>query len=494
MADAAVPVSEGVGRVSAVASNAAGRTSAARGRRPLIEGGPDAVATEPGSGTLELVLAEVERTWTRDLVVLAAVTACSVLVLFLVWEGVERVVATSDVERHRLHYLRGVSTTLLTTAIVVAVATQQHHARAESLRKEALRRGREAREAGTLLRLVVDATPAALIVLDEGLRVVQANKAAESVHGERLLGRTCREALASCHRLCDECPAERCFSTGSASGPYRAHTDPRTGEVLSVDCHPFDLPDGRRHVLLVERIVTEQKKLEARLVHQEKMAAFGLLAAGIAHDLGNPLSSIEAQMQILDEEALPRETAAVLGTVRQEVARLRRILRELVDFARRRRDETTYVSVQSVVEDTLRLLRHDRRMRGVQLATEFDPETPPVLIVEDHLTQVVTNLVLNSLDAMPSGGTLRLEVRPAGSRVALRLHDTGHGMDRAVLARCFEPLFTTKDAGKGTGLGLSICRDILAAAGGEIEMHSAPGKGATAVVSLPVAAGAGAIS
>jgi two-component system NtrC family sensor kinase len=121
------------------------------------------------------------------------------------------------------------------------------------------------------------------------------------------------------------------------------------------------------------------------------------------------------------------------------------------------------------------------------VTTEFDPETPPVLMVEDHLMQVVLNLLLNAVDAMPRGGRLRIEVRPAGDAVALRVHDDGIGMDRAVLARAFEPLYTTKEPGKGTGLGLSISRDILAEANGAIELHSAPGHGTTAVVTLPAA-------
>src|SRR5262249_45451644 len=140
----------------------------------------------------------------------------------------------------------------------------------------------------------------------------------------------------------------------------------------------------------------EQRKLQARLVHQEKMAAFGLLAAGIAHDLGNPLASIGAQLQLLDDTRLEPEDAGAIGAVRQEGARLGRILREVVDFARRRRAEAGLVSVQAVTEDALRLLRHDRRLRDVAVATEFDAETPPVLMVEDHLMQVVLNLLLNA--------------------------------------------------------------------------------------------------
>jgi len=287
---------------------------------------------------------------------------------------------------------------------------------------------------------------------------------------------------------CPECPAADSWEHHRArtfSGP---HTDPRTGEVLAVESHPLPLPGGREYVLLVERVITEQQKLQARLVHQEKMAAFGLLAAGVAHDLGNPLSSVEAQIQLLDDRSLPEEAAGVLATVRHELGRLRRLLRELVDFARRRRDEASLVSVQEVVGDALRLLKHDRRLERVRVTTEFDPDSPPISVVEDHLMQVVLNLMLNAVDAMPDGGALRVEVRPAGDRVVLRVHDDGIGMDHKVLERAFEPLFTTKSPGQGTGLGLSISRDILTACGGTIELHSAPGRGTSAVITLPAAA------
>jgi signal transduction histidine kinase len=301
------------------------------------------------------------------------------------------------------------------------------------------------------------------------------------------VGLRCYDALAGRCEACARCPGVATFDEGKVKSTHAPVTDPRTGEVLSVETHPLRLEDGRDYVLLVERVITEQKKLQARLLHQEKMAAFGLLAAGVAHEMGNPLASIEVQLQLLDEGRLGEADAAVVKTVRQEVGRLGRTLREMVDFARRRRDETSLVAVQAVVDDALRLLRHDPRMRRVQVVRDFDPETPSVFVVEDHLMQVVLNLLINALDAMAGDGALRIELRPVGGRVVVRVHDTGAGMDRATLARCFEPLFTTKATGKGTGLGLSISRDLLLACGGDIELHSAVRRGTTAVVTLPAA-------
>lgn len=441
---------------------------------------------EPSAPALRAAF-EIETSSTgRDLALLALSAAGNVLLCFLVWEGVERM--NPPVLRETIHLLRGVSTSLLTAALVGVLSWRQHRRRAALLRALSTRHEGEARRAQALLALVNDATPASLIVLDANLNIVQANSTAERVHGTGLVGRACREAFGGCPTDCGACPASVSLESGRPSAVERPHTDPRTGEVLAVESRPFALPDGTRLVLLVERVVTEQRKLQARLVHQEKMAAFGLLAAGVAHDMGNPLSSVEAQLQLVDEPSLSGENAQVIRTVRGEVARLRRILRELIDFARKRRDEATLVSVQGVVEDALRLLRHDRRMRDVTVTVAADPETPPVRFVEDHLMQVVLNLLLNAVDAMPHGGSLRIEVCPAAGDVALRIHDSGQGMDRAVLARCFEPLFTTKDPGKGTGLGLSISRDILTEAGGAIELHSARGAGTTAVVTLPPAA------
>lgn len=411
----------------------------------------------------------------------------TVLVMFLIWEGIELQAASSDELAHLFHYSRGISTSLLTAGIVVWVSRRQHTRRSAALEQEVTRRTAESQEARRFLQLVVDATPASLVVLDRDNRIVQANRTAELVHGPGLRGAHCMDALAGDGCRCDECPAQESRDKGIASRlPGLLHAS-ATGEVLEVETHPLQLNGQDGHVLLVEQVVTERKKLEARILHQEKMAAFGLFAAEVAHDLGNPLSSIDAQLQILDVESLPEDAAQSIALVHDEVRRLHRILRELVSFARKRRDEPDLVSVTGVVDDTLRLLRHDRRMRNIEVRRDYDADAPLVYLVEDHLMQVVMNLLINAIDAVPPDGSVSIEVRETGGGVALRVHDTGTGMDEATLRRCLEPLFTTKEEGKGTGLGLSIARDIIEAGGGEIDVHSALGRGTTVIVTLPAA-------
>lgn len=423
----------------------------------------------------------------REFIVLAIAAGLTVFMMFLGWQVVEDTWGTTLELRHSMHLARGVSSSLVTAGVVAWLSLRHRQERLAELEHVVAERTAEATRANRLLRLVVDHTPAALLLLDEDREIIYCNRTAERVHGEQLEGRVCSEVLDHNGERCAVCPGRESMRLGCSAVGKAQYTEPRTGEILTLESHPVQLPNGKTYLLLVENVVTEQRKLEASLLHQEKMAAFGLLAAGVAHEMGNPLSSIEMHLQLIDTASMQPEDADSIRTVREETARLRRTLRELVDFARRRRDEATAISMSSVVDDALRLLRYDRRMRGVAVVVEHDAEAPPVYAVEDHIVQVVLNLLINALDAMPDGGTLRIDTRRIGGKVSLRVRDTGHGMDRATLDRCFEPLFTTKEAGKGTGLGLSICRDVLRAAGGDIELHSARGAGTTAVVTLPAA-------
>lgn len=427
----------------------------------------------------------------KQILELALAAAGTVFLMFLAWEGVEQSRAMAPDVVRLIHYARGVSTSLLVAGVVGWLSMRQRQSRDAELESELERRARESDRARRLLKLIVDTTPASLVVLDDQNRIVQTNRTAERVHGGGISGAHCHDALKCDTVDCTACFVNESLRRGESVRAPRLHRDERTGEILEVESHPLNLHDGQTYALLVENIVTERKKLEARVLHQEKMAAFGLFAAEVAHDLGNPLCSIDSQLQLVDDEQLPVDARDAIVLVRREVRRLHRVLRELVSFARKRREEATLVSVTGVVEDALRLIRHDRRMREVRVVRSFAPDVPPVHLVEDHLMQVVMNLLMNALDAMPEGGLLRLEVHARGRGVCLRVRDSGVGMEPETLARCLEPLFTTKEEGKGTGLGLSIARDILRAADGDIEMHSSVGRGTMALVTLPVPTSSG---
>lgn len=223
--------------------------------------------------------------------------------------------------------------------------------------------------------------------------------------------------------------------------------------------------------------------LDGLVVRQEKMARLGTLAAGFAHDIGNPLASISAELEMLEGERDVARFDESLGVLRRHVGRMSRTLREMVDFARRRRDAVSDVSIALAVEDAARLVRHDPRWKKVRLEVDVSPALPSVHMVEDHLVLVLVNLMLNAADAMPDGGTLSVRGarRPGG--VELRLRDTGIGMTPDVLDRATTPLFTTKP--RGTGLGLAVSSSILRAIGGSLRIESTPGEGTEVVIALP---------
>ncbi len=274
-----------------------------------------------------------------------------------------------------------------------------------------------------------------------------------------------------------------------ASGDLRSTLLPFTDQGIDDIAVKGPLADS--FAKMVESLDTAQlllKEEQAKVLHSEKLSSIGQLAAGMAHDLGNPLSGIDMHLQLLADEELPPDARESLGTVRHEVSRLRRVLRDLVDFVRRRRTEEHLTSLNSVVEDAIRLLRYDQRMKKVDVNLRSDPETPPILAVEDHLMQVCLNLFINALDAIPLNGTIDIDLAPGPDNVTLSIKDNGTGMSSATFDRCFEPLFSTKPADKGTGLGLTMCRDIIHRAGGEITIASAVGVGTTVRVEFPIAA------
>lgn len=352
-------------------------------------------------------------------------------------------------------------------------------------------RTHELQHAQAFTELLFDSLHERILVLDSGGVVVKANRVAVLAAGGRpLVGERCAEVLTACAEQ-GGCPAAGVgceLQLGETIPAFvRADSD---GRLWEIDRVAVPAIEGRRHLWLeVARDVTRQKSLEAQLVHQEKMAGLGVLTAGFAHDLGNPLASLSSELELLEGETDRVQIESSLAVVRDHVGRINRTLREMVDFARRRRDALAAVSVADVLTDTTRLVRHDPRWRHLELSVSLPVDLPPVLIVEDHLVLVFLNLMLNAADAMPAprGGHLRVTAEARGARLFVRFRDDGIGMSNAVRDQAMLPLFTTKGASGGTGLGLSVSHDVVRAAGGSIRIESEPEGGTTVEVELPAA-------
>jgi C4-dicarboxylate-specific signal transduction histidine kinase len=173
-----------------------------------------------------------------------------------------------------------------------------------------------------------------------------------------------------------------------------------------------------------------------------------------------------------------------LQVVRKQVGRMDRMLRRLVDFTRRRRDEGTFASANQAIDDVAQLMEHDPRARNVTISRSLDEGLPGLRTKEDDLVQVLLNLGLNALDAVPGGGSVRFETSLEDGRVAIRVRDSGSGVPEAAQPHVFEPFFTTKGAGRGTGLGLFVSKGIIDAIGGSLELEETGPEGTTFVVRL----------
>ncbi|MGE5927083.1 MAG: ATP-binding protein [Gemmatimonadota bacterium] len=250
----------------------------------------------------------------------------------------------------------------------------------------------------------------------------------------------------------------------------------------------------------LEEQIAQRELAEAQVMHMQKMEGLGRLAGGIAHDFNNILTGILGYVGLL-QDTLPAgsEPRADVDEIDRAARRAADLTRQLLTFARRQATAPMAVDVNALIEEVDRILR---RLIGedVEMATDLEPGIWPVLIDRTQLEQVLTNLVVNSRDAMPGGGRIAISTRnvqispnrpelghslKVRDFVRLDVTDTGVGMDAETAARIFEPFFTTKEPGKGTGLGLAICYGIVQQAGGEIEVRSARGEGTTISVFLP---------
>lgn len=251
---------------------------------------------------------------------------------------------------------------------------------------------------------------------------------------------------------------------------------------------------------MTSELKTRDEALEeahAQLVQSEKMAAFGQLSAGIAHEIKNPLAGIlgcaQLSIQYPDKEDLHKKN---LGLIERETKRCATIIDNLMRFSRQEKAELTPTGVVSVIEDATAIVRHQLQMNKVMVTHDTEPDLPKIMGNANQLQQVLMNLMINAQQAMDeTGGTIEVTVRRAGSgKLEVRVSDDGPGMPEEVRSRVFEPFFTTKASGKGTGLGLSVSYGIVKDHKGEISVESELGAGTTFIITLPAISSDDAVS
>ena len=251
---------------------------------------------------------------------------------------------------------------------------------------------------------------------------------------------------------------------------------------------------ARQIAVIVEHQDAEQERarLQKQLMHADRLATIGQLAAGVAHELNEPLSSILGFAQLLQRApALPEGGRQDVEKIVAASLHAREIIKKLLLFARQTPTFKGPVNLNRVILGAIDLFKHQFEKEGIELVCVLCPEMPVLIADAGQLTQVLVNLVVNAVQAMPAGGRLVVQTRVQDGHVVCHVEDTGVGMTEEVLDRLFVPFFTTKEVNQGTGLGLPVVHGIVTSHGGTIEVASAPGRGTTFTIRLPLDAALG---
>ncbi len=334
-------------------------------------------------------------------------------------------------------------------------------------------------------RALVEHAPDAIVVSREGI-VLYANAAAARLLGydaaEELIGKPMtflepREAQTMRRRI------QQIAETGGPLVPREYPAKRRDGTVITAEIASTIIEfDGAPAVLAYARDVTERSRLRSQIAHADRLASLGMMAAGVAHEINNPLTFVGLAAEMLSRRVSESDVALVRD-VRSGIDRIAAIVRDLKFFGRNEEEPQGAVDLAVALASAERLVAHEIRARA-QLDSELG-ELPAVVGVARRIEQVFVNLLLNASFAVENkpDGQITITAETTSDRVVVSVRDNGVGIEPDKLDKVFEPFFTTR-AGTGTGLGLSICRDILVRAGGDLTAKSTPGEGTTMTVSL----------
>jgi signal transduction histidine kinase len=350
-------------------------------------------------------------------------------------------------------------------------------------------RTEEQRAHGERQRLehVLGATGAGLLILNEDLEPVWHNEPVEE-----WLKLTANKARRNSDAMASwiggrKGPAAQTVEDGKMRSVERQRiTEFGQKQSFQVTIAPLTDARGKIHeVVELIQDITERKMIETEMLHAAKMVTLGTMAAGIAHEVGNPLASMSARLGRMESEREESFIAESVKLIQREIHRIERILRGISQFGRPVQQDWGFVDINRILQETLEILKYHKAAKRCRVETDLSASLPQPLGTRDQLKQVFINLGLNAIEAMQKdGGTLKIKTFAGSGEVKVQFSDTGTGLEASASEQIFQPFFTTKDS--GSGLGLFMVKHIVQAHAGEVRVENGKSKGATFTVTLPV--------
>ncbi|MGV8075477.1 MAG: ATP-binding protein [Syntrophobacteraceae bacterium] len=339
------------------------------------------------------------------------------------------------------------------------------------------------------LEIMFDAIQHRIFLIDTKSRVYRVNKTSEEVYGKArdIIGKSYARVIYGQDEPFSDCPIKMCMEESRPVQREGAH--PRWGGVYHLYAFPvLNLSGVLERVVYYEKDITESKKLEQRLQQTERLKALGTLAAGIAHEIRNPLATINFNAQMLLRElTLDPVQQQMFEDMVQQARRIDGIVQQVLHFARPREPQFLPNQINDVVKYCYDLSKVYLRKAHVDLTLDLADDLPLVIMDFNQVSQVIMNLVINAIEAMPNGGKLKIQTALQNTdtpSIVLLVSDTGPGILEEDRDRIFDPFFTRKT--EGTGLGLSISRQIIEKHGAYLELDSTPGEGTTFRITYPL--------
>jgi two-component system NtrC family sensor kinase len=349
---------------------------------------------------------------------------------------------------------------------------------------------------------ILDALPVSLYVIDRDYRIVTWNRhreiGAQGIPRDSVIGRNVFQVLAKYPQAALQQEFERAFETGRIERIEQTTADAGGATkhwlVSKVPMRDEETKEIT-HVITVGEDVTIRVDAIHAVGRAEKLAAIGRLAAGVVHEINNPLATISACAESLEarvgegefgESKETEDLREYLGLIRSEAFRCKTITNGLLDFSRMRTGDRFPSDVGEILQSAAKLITHQKRGINIKIELDVADEIPAVILDGGQIQQAIIALATNAIDAMPEGGTLTLRAFGQANRVVIEIQDTGFGIEPENVSKIFEPFFTTKEIGKGTGLGLAVCYGIITENGGRLGVRSNVGVGTTFSIFLPI--------